>query len=30
MPKDTNGRRLGQIEGDGIDSLNQAKPVPVF
>jgi len=30
MPKDSNGRRLGQIEGDGIDMLNQAKPVPVF
>ena len=27
---DSNGRRLGQIEGEGIHNLNQAKPVPVF
>jgi len=28
--KDSNGRRLGQVEGDGLDSLAQHKPVPVF
>lgn len=27
---DRNGRRLGQIEGEGIQNLDQAKPVPVF
>lgn len=28
--RDSNGRRLGSVEGDGIDNLNQPKPVPAF
>jgi hypothetical protein len=28
--RDSNGRRLGSVEGEGIASLDQAKPVPVF
>lgn len=28
--RDRNGKRLGSVEGDGFDSLDQAKPVPVF
>lgn len=27
---DSNGKRLGQLEGEGIQSLDQARPVPVF
>ena len=28
--RDSNGKRLGQIEGDGIDALDITMPVPVF
>tara|TARA_R110000868_G_scaffold114309_8_gene306343 strand:+ start:8482 stop:9063 length:582 start_codon:yes stop_codon:yes gene_type:complete len=28
--RDSNGKRLGQVEGDGIMSLDEAKPVPIF
>ena len=28
--RDSNGRRLGSVEGEGIASLDQAKAVPVF
>jgi hypothetical protein len=28
--RDSNGRRLGSVEGEGIASLDQAKPVPIF
>jgi hypothetical protein len=27
---DSNGKRLGQLEGEGIRSLDEARPVPVF
>ena len=28
--RDSNGRPLGQIEGDGMDSLDKPKPAPIF
>jgi hypothetical protein len=28
--QDSNGRRLGQVEGDGMNQLDKQMPVPVF
>jgi hypothetical protein len=28
--RDSNGRRLGQVEGEGMNDLNKPMPVPVF
>jgi len=28
--RDSNGRRLGQVEGDGLNLMDEVKPVPVF
>jgi len=30
MGRDSNGRRLGQVEGEGISGLDKPMPVPVF
>ena len=28
--RDSNGRRLGQVEGEGLDRMNEVPPAPVF
>jgi hypothetical protein len=30
MGRDSNGKRLGQIEGEGINDIDKPMPIPVF